>query len=361
MKGKISAVQFFAIIFLCRITEFFTYIAPRETTVAPSDRIFVMLFFLVFCAAALIPALAFSKKHKKCSVPSLARRVSPFFGGSIASLYIAALIWTAAESVSRFELFISTVMFPDTDINIITAFLLLAAAFAATKGTEAIGRASVTVTAVLAFSFVFILLTSVSEFDAINFTPLLYDGLSPAFGDGFASASRTWEILFFALMPSIVRGSEAKAASVWLSVFAVVALAGFFVIDGVTGMYGERQMFKLYTLTVLAKLGILERFDDVLIGIWVLCELIKATFCATAASKALEDGFGKKSPKYFYLIFVTAVFAVFTTAAGSVGRFAEIAGSTAAKICFWTCAAALPAVTAIVYKASTKKAVIGYA
>lgn len=357
MKGKISAFQFFAIVFLCRITEFFTYIAPRESTVLPTDRVFVVLFFLLFCILALIPAIAVAGRFGKTSVPSLAKSSSNAFGKVTACIYITAFIWSAAESVSRFELFISTVMFPDTDINMITALLLLAAAFAAAKGTEAIGRSSVTVCAVLAFSFVFIILTSVSEFDAVNFSPVLYNGVGDALRDGFSSASRTWEVLFFATMLPQVNGSAAKSAAAWLTVFSVVSLIGFCVIDGVTGQYGDRQMFKLYTLTVLAKLGILERFDDVLIGIWVLCELIKASFCMLAASKAFEDGFGKKAPKYFYLVTSGAVFAVFTAAARSVGQFAEIAGSVPAKTAFYICALFVPITVAVVSALSQRKAV----
>lgn len=341
MKGKISAVQFFAIIFLCRMTEFFTYIAPRKTTVLPSDRLFVVLFFMLFCAITLIPALYMSKKYGG-SVPSLARESSKTLGAITALVYMAAFIWSAAESVSRFELFISTVMFPDTDINIITAFLLLSASFAAAKGTEASGRVSVTVLVVLACSFVFILFTSLSNFDIVNFSPFLYNGMSAALSDGFSSASHTWEILFFATMLPFVTGNVAKTAVGWLVSFSAVAFAGFFVIEGVTGIYGERQMFKLYTLTVLAKLGVLERFDDVLIGIWVLCELIKTSFCFLAASKAFGDGFGRKAPKYFYPVLSVAVFGVFLAAASSVERFAAIADSVPVKLAFYFCAVVLP-------------------
>ena len=158
MKGKINAVQFFAIIFLCRITEFFTYIAPRETGVLPSDRLFVVVFFSLFCIISLLPALVIAKKEKK-SVPTLAKSASPVFGKICAIIYIMAFIWAAAESVSRFELFISTVMFPDTDINLITALLLFAAAFAAAMSfslmvldrtafwPDAVSRAAATATA----------------------------------------------------------------------------------------------------------------------------------------------------------------------------------------------------------------------
>lgn len=356
MKGKISAFQFFAIVFLCRITEFFTYIAPRDSSVLPSDRLLAVVFFVAFCSASLLPAMIIAKKTGNRSVPSLARSASPVLGKITACVYTAAFVWSAAESVSRFELFISTVMFPDTDINVITLFLLLAAAFAAAKGTEAIGRSSATVCVILAISFVFIILTSLSEFDAVNFSPILYNGAADAFVDGFSSASRTWEILFFATMLPHVNGNATRSAAMWLSVFAVVSLVGFAVIDGVTGLYGERQMFKLYTLTVLAKLGILERNDDVLIGTWVLCELIKSSFCFTAASKAIEDGFGKKVPKFFFPAAGGAVFAVFTVSASSVGRFAEIAGSAVAKSAFYFCAVAVPTAVGIIYAATRRKA-----
>lgn len=357
MKGKISAFQFFAIVFVCRITEFFTYIAPRESTVLPTDRVFVVIFFLVFCVLALIPSVTVANRFGKISVPALAKSSSDTLGKITACIYIAAFIWSAAESVSRFELFISTVMFPDTDINMITALLLLAAAFAAAKGTESVGRSSVTVCAVLAFSFIFIILTSVSEFDAVNFSPMLYNGIGDTLRDGFSSASRTWEVLFFATMLPHVNGSATKSATAWLTAFSAVTLIGFFVIDGVTGQYGDRQMFKLYTLTVLAKLGILERFDDVLIGIWVLCELIKSSFCMLAASKSFEDGFGKKAPKYFYLTASGAVFAVFTAAARSVGQFTEIAGSVPAKTAFYICALLVPSAAATASTLSKRKAV----
>ncbi len=357
MRGKISEFQFFAIVFLCRVTEFFTYIAPRESTVLPTDRIFAMLCFLVLCVLALLPAILISRRFGKKSIPSLAKDASPTLGKVTACIYIAAFAWCAAESVSRFELFISTVMFPDTDINIITALLMLAAVFSAAKGTEAVGRASVMIFAVLTASFVFIILTSISEFDIVNFSPVLFDGIGSSLREGFSGASRTWEILFFAAMPSFLNGNPAKPAAAWLTFFAVISLVGFFVIDGVTGQYGDRQMFKLYTLTVLAKLGILERFDDVLIGIWVLCELIKVSFCMIASSKSFEDGFGKKAPKYFHIAVCCAVFAIFTAAARSVGRFAETAGSVPAKAAFFACTILLPSAIGALAAVSRRRAV----
>lgn len=344
MKGKISTFQFFTVVFICRITEYFTYIAPKESTVLPTDRIFAMLFFLLLCTVSLIPTFLILRRFNKNSVPSLARSASPVLGKAAACIYTLAFVMSAAQSVARFELFISTVMFPDTDINMITALLLLASVFAAAKGAEAVGRASVTVFAVLAASFTFLIMTSISEFDAVNFSPPLCDGIDAALRDGISGASRTWEILFFAAAIPFVNGSPVKSAAAWLSSFAFTALVGFCVIDGVTGMYGERQMFKLYTLTLLARLGFLERFDDVLIGIWVLCELIKVSFCMLAASKAFEDGFEKKAPKYFYPAVCVGIFAVFTAASRSVGRFSEAVSSIGAKLVFGACAVLLPSV-----------------
>ena len=338
-RGKISGFQFFCLFFVCRITALFTFIVPGG--LSSGDRVIFLLPFCAVCLASVIPVMLVTDGGKK-DIFTAAGRASPLLKRGLGIYYPALFLWTAAVSTARFELFISTVMFPGSDTGMLTLLLLAGAAAAASRGQETAGRSAVILFLLLCGSLVFILASSAGEFDVLNLSRPLADGSSPVLAAAFHSAARTTEIVSAAAASGFVKDGTRKSTIAGITAFSAAAAVIFLLTGGVTGLYGERQMFPLYTMTVIAKAGIFERMDAFLTGFWVMCAFLKAAFyimlAVTSAQRCFNIEFGK--PVYF--VGAVVVFAVYRIISATTARFTDIITSSSFEYIFLFSAAALP-------------------
>lgn len=322
--GHVSSYQMFAILFLCRIISLFTFMLPSTVYLPSGDRIIatvpVAVCEIVFSSVALFAV-------KKCdgqSIITLAKNISDFCSKTAAVVYAVCFIWFAGIGVARFELFMSTVMFANSELYVMTAILLAAAAYASVKGIEAIGRASTLLLAVIGASIAFILLSVAGEFEIINLKPILTQGLSPVFGFSFYVCTRTVELITILINAPFINGNKTKLTVSWILIFGLMTSIILLVLGGVTGEYGDDQIFPLYTLTVIAKFGIFERLDDILTGIWVMSSFIQIAFLVHTSSVCLSQGFEKIKTPGINIVCTLGVGAVYLLLSDTVTRFSEI-------------------------------------
>lgn len=354
-RGTINSFQLFAILFLCRIIALFTYIIPTKTELTSGDKPLKMLPFLIICLIASIPAFMLLGRGNSGGVIGRANSVSPLFGKATGIFYAAVFLWTASVNVARFELFVSTVMFSEANMDILTVILLVLAVFTAVKGIEAMGRGSVIILFLLTASVIFIVISVIENFEFMNLEPPAYYGLTPMLDDAFAGATRTMEIATLLVASGFTDGKIKKGAVMWIATFSLCAFFIFTVIYGVTGEYGEQQMFQLYTLTVLARFGIFERMDDAIIGIWVLCALIKTAFYIFLAGECLKESFSVKPDKKIYAAFSIVIMLVYLRIARTITEFSDIMGHTAIDVLFVVATVAVPLAVFIIYKIKSRR------
>ncbi len=340
--GKISTFQLFAILFLCRIINLFTFMLPTASYLNTGDKIIVPLFValteLIF-SAIIIRIL--SKNHNEGLIP-LTKNTSRTLGKILSILYAFCFVWFAGLGVARFELFISTVMFPNSELYFMTILLIVAAFYASLKGIEAIGRASGIIFTLLCVSTVFIVLTVLGEFRYTFLKPILTEGIAPVMRFALYIATRTSEIITLYVISPQIKGNRKKMLYSWVGLFAVITVGIMLILTGVTGEYGDDQIFQLYTLTVIAKFGIFERLDDVLTGIWVLCCFIQSSFLIFSSVTAIEQGFGKIKKVPVSAAVAVGIFTVYILSSKTVTFFSEIASSPFQDIVFFSFTLFLP-------------------
>ncbi len=340
--GKISTGQMFCVLFLSRIISLFTFMLPSASYLPAGDRIItaipVMLFEFLYAGIVIFTL----KKNEAQSILETAKNISPNLSKILAVFYILAFIWFAGIGTARFELFISTVMFPNSELTLMIVILLIAALYASLKGIEAIGRASVILITILGTSVIFILLTVTGEFEYSNLKPLLTEGLSPVTGFAFYVSVRAAELMTLHVSTPIINGNVKKMIFSWISVFAAVCSVILLCLSGVTGEYGDDQIFPLYTLTVIAKFGIFERLDDILTGLWVLCSFIQVAFLLYLCLLSLRQSFGKIKKIPSAIICTLGVFIVYIMTSDTVTVFSETVSSKFVDIMFIVLIAAVP-------------------
>lgn len=351
-QETISGFQLFAVLFVCRIIGLFTFTVPQETGFSAGDRVLFTVPFFLLCLLFAVPGLWIGKQNES-GIVGAARAASPLLAKGVSVYYSAAFLCAAALSALRFELFVGTVMYPEQGTALLIALLTAAAAIAAVHGTQALGRAAVILLALSVASLLFILCSAADGFDWLNLTPPLENGAAPVLRNAFRSASRTAELTVLAFAPAFTRGGVKKAAVGWLAAFSAVAALVFCFLGGVTGAYGEQQMFPLYTVTEVAQLGVFERLDAILTGLWVLCAFLRTAFFLRLAGLAMEQGFDRRLSAAPYFAGAGVVFALFL-AFGKLASLTDGAGTVAATEMLFVFSAAVP--TAVLLFTRMKKA-----
>ena len=290
----------FSLLCVSRLIALFTFTAPQEEGFSSGDRVLFTLPFFLICLLACVPVFPAAKRSGR-TLTDAAGEVSALLRKGVGGFYCAAFLLAAALSAIRFELFVNTLQFPESGTLLFTVLLLATAAAAASHGIQALGRAAFPALVLMGTALLFILLSTADKFDPVNLTPPLEDGLSPVLKNAFRSASRTMEIVSLGFAPSFCSGDVRKTGIGWLASFSAVAAAVFFFICGVTGRYGEQQMFQLSTVTEIARFGVLDRMDALLAGVWILGALLRTAFLLRLAGLAAEQGFGKpfRTAPYF--------------------------------------------------------------
>lgn len=346
--GKISTLQMFSVLFLCRIISLFTFMLPSAAYIPSGDRILtslpVMIFEILYSAVLIF---TFRRTDKQGIINAL-RKNNLSAAKLLAVIYTLCFIWFAGIGTARFELFISTVMFPNSELTFMIILLLGASFYASLKGLEAIGRASVVLFFLLGVSVVFIILSVMEEFNYVNLSPLLTDGVTPIIGFSFYVSVRAAELLTLHITAPKINGNIGKMAIKWTVAFSLVSTVILVVLSGVTGEYGNDQIFPLYTLTVIAKFGIFERLDDILTGVWVLCSFIQVSFLINTGMTALSQGFGKIKRIPVGLLITAGIFTVYFFTSKTVAVFSEAVSSRVIDVIFVVLMIIIPVIVSVV-------------
>ena len=225
----------------------------------------------------------------------------------------------------------------------------------ALRGRETVSRMSLPVLALLGASLVYVGVTVIGEFDPANLELPLRNGVQPLLENGISAAARTGELAALLIFAPHIRGSIKKGIFFWWLTFGITGSLLYTLISGVLGTYGERQMFQLYALTVLSKLGAAERLDALICAIWVLCSLVRLTFHLIAAGMFLEGGFPVRRGAQLYCGLALPVLAIYFVLQRSVTVFARVIGSGINELIFLLLLIAVPLTVFAAVKIKTRR------
>ena len=326
-RGGISAFQFFCTVFVCRAIALFTLIITNKESFPPGDRAVLFAPLALVGTAAVIPVLLVLGKKEDRTLFALTDRLHPAVSKGAALLYTAGAVWSAGVSLTRFDLFMSTVMFSGAKLWGLILLLAASAVPVALRGRETVARMSLPVLALLAASLVYVGVTVIGEFDPADLELPLRNGVLPLFRNARSAVARTGELAALLVFAPHIRGGVKKGVFLWWLSFGVTGSLLYTLTTGVLGAYGERQMFQLYALTVLSKLGAAERLDALICAIWVLCSLVRLAFHLIVAGMFLEGGFRVHRGAPLYCGLALPVLSVYFVLSRSVTVFARVIGS----------------------------------
>ncbi len=294
-RGKIGALQLYAVFFVSLTSAVFTSLNEETGDGGWTTKfanVFGFLLWGVLAAAVLLPVAG---KQADMSLLTRCDGISSKLTAAVCLLYAAAAVWCAAVGAARLGVFLSAELFYGRDVRFMLLLLTAASAWAASRGLETLARTAVLFAALLLCCLLLILCGTLRDFSPAELPVSPADPPPDFIKGGMLTAVRSAEIAALLLLAPQTTGKTKKGYFYWLAVFAGTAAIMYFAAAGVTGSFGERQDYPFYTLTGIARLGEMERLDELLSAVWILCSFIKTSFFLYVSQKTLTHSFfGKR-------------------------------------------------------------------
>ncbi len=292
-KGKISAFQFFVMLFLSRMLTTVTYISSYTKDVRLADMLVQPVFRITIGIAVMVPVYLLYKKHRDKNVLDLVRERNTKLSKVIAVIYVITFFYFTVTTIARLDLFAGTVVFPETDVDYMLIFVIIFCCYGAFLGFEALGRSSVLSAVLVIPAIIFILAALVSKVDLLNFTPVFYNGVMPVVKTAVDSVGQTVEYAVIAIALPRVKGKVKSGFFLWLIAQTLIMAVLFFFAMTVMGNYAGTQLFPFHTLASLAEFAMFDRLDAIFTGVWIMCAFIKAGLLIYLQANILKTEFSK--------------------------------------------------------------------
>ncbi len=289
------------------------YVSAIQYSVSTSDIIVQAPIMLVCLLIIVIPTCIFIRNDNSRGLFNRAYNLSEAYMRVLAVIFILSFIFAAVRGISRFDLFATSVMFPERDITLLVVVVIVACAYVASLGIEAIGRSAVLFTVIVVSALVFIFITIWDNLHPLNLTPLFYDGAHRALKGGITSASVTVELGAVTILLPKIKGNVNKALFKWLFLLCATLTAVASIMVLALGFYGETQLFPIFTIAVMGEFSVFQRLDAIQTGVWILCIIMKLSFLLYMCGECFTRLFSRGSKKLWIYISaaITAAFAVF--------------------------------------------------
>ena len=151
-KGKISAFQFFTMLFLTRTLTTVTYLSSYTENIRLSDMLIQPLFRIIIGTAIMLPLYFLYKNNTDKNLLDIVNGKSKGIARIVSVIYVVFFFYFTVVTIARLDLFAGTVVFPETDLKYILIFAVILCCYGAFLGFEALGRSSV-ISAIFVVSF----------------------------------------------------------------------------------------------------------------------------------------------------------------------------------------------------------------
>lgn len=356
MTPKITSFQFYTILFLSRVFAMVTYVASLRTQLSATDEVIMTLVMAVFLLITAIPTALLLKTDNKSSLIMRASCLSKVYAKIICVVYIIDYLYFGIITTVRFGIFTGSVMFPDTNILFFIFVMLAASAYIAIKGIEAMGRSAVIILVPVIFSLVFVFVSQSDEFDILNFTSAFSDNTGDIISSGFYTCARTGELAFVTLLTPYVRNQKSSHLYSWIFAVSIIVFITEFMLSGVLGNFGGTQLFSMYSLSVLAEFGFIERMDALITCMWLLCAGVKISITLFLCETLFTSLFGKRKKLLYIAISAAVIFIGTVPLSNSLVLLANLIRSPIAAVFYLMTVVILPLSVYIGEKIKRRKA-----
>lgn len=290
---RISSAQLIIVLFLSRFFTLMTY-QPTQQAVGGST---VLLTIPLSALAAVAVMLPFLWLYQKAQADPLtcAFRVSQSYG--VVSSIILGLfcLFMTAYSVSHFQFFMVSTVYPQEQPWIFIVSMLAVAAYGAKMGLEALSRMGVLVFWALIAVTALLLVALIPNVRSVYLTNPLFEGYRAITAGTFGALANNAELVLFMLLLSRTKEKGGKVLSQWLILVTIWFVLFSFLTLTVLGDYVKARIFPVYSLTSVAQFSFFGRMDLLHIFLWIFIAFVRVTLYLYCTNLCLRRIFPKLS------------------------------------------------------------------
>lgn len=296
VKNHIGGAGAAALIFCCRIFYLLTY-SPQGPEYGGS--VSMLAFFLAGVASVLLCGL-FYAVLRRCgarSLPQLLHRQGRVFAALCELVLLGVLFGTTLGTVMNMSGFLSAAVYPGVGAQVTAAALVLAAAYGAYSGLEAISRLAVPVAAVLLLGLLTAGAGLAGEVNFVYFTPPGPQSVSQVARLFFQALYHNTEVLLFLTIADKVRGSSPGAYAAGTALSMSVYQAAILLVTVTLGPFAYLRSYPIYSMLAAAELSVLDRLDIVNLVVWIFITFVRCAaylYCIVGAVRRLAPGLGRE-------------------------------------------------------------------
>lgn len=228
------------------------------------DLVYSTLTALAVTAVVSLPAVIMVSKGKNV----LGNKI-------LAPLYGAYFIFSGALNICKFAVFSSTELNQNAKIIVLAGFMIVACAYAASLGIEAVSRFGSMVFVLTLIGIIGVIIEGAREFSFLNIFPITQNEPGGILKNILFSVCSSNEIVLLIVLAPKVNGKIKKPffTSLAAAYAAIMLLVAFAV--GVLGDTASLSSYPLFEVAQISKLGSGERIEAIFTALWIFAAFLK--------------------------------------------------------------------------------------
>lgn len=319
-RKKVTAPQFFSLLFLSMLSTVFMYVSSPEVTIAESESVLRPFVLVVVSLLVAIPSYFIYRECRDKEEIGDRIKNRKFFK-VVSMIYAVVYFIGTLRTIARFDLFASSELFPGTEMTMFIIGIIITCGLLSSLGIGALCRGGVIFTFLVVGVTAFVMVSLSDEINILNFTQPFAKGFGDFIWDSLLLCIQATELGAIILFLPEIRGNVKRHFVVWLLLSAVSFSAIFFFVIGSLGAFADTQLFPTYSSVTLADFGLLERIDALETSIWIFCVVEKISFYILIVTRGIKNTFDKIPSRYIRVGICIVLSCVLIFISGNVKRF----------------------------------------
>lgn len=291
MKGKITANQFFILLFLSSV-YYISTIGSESLKDNFSDSLISVLASGVIGVLLSLPLI--NLHGKGMDLKSSIRRCFGGLSTTVLVLYAAYFLLGDIAILSLMEGVLAGTVFPTIPSTLIGAMAVLVAIYGAMKGVEAVARAGLVIFVITVIGSLAIFIGALPLFRFENREVFMFNGPGDAINNTLVIFARSTFLPQSVMLLSSVQGKLAKKNIWWNTGVALMGITVFIIIIHCLGSFADTQLFPVYTLSSVSQLMPIQRMDIVFSAVWLMGLSLRLSCDFLAIKNCLKPMHSKK-------------------------------------------------------------------
>jgi len=248
------------------------------------QRFTVIILSYVLLVIALTPVFLLTSRKDNS-------RIYLYHSKTAAIITVIYLIMASISTTTRLQFYTSSTIFDAASPWLLILFVSAVCLYGLFKGTSAVSRAGVIVSAFFLLLLGAVIIGISDEIHTEYLYPAIADRPSQLLGDVVAEFSKNGELVIFAALCSDVRKDAYKSLFVYIPVALTAQLLMTFLYNTVMGEYLNVTSFPFYMLAALSDISLLQRLDGIDVVVWVMSAVIKISLLALSVDRICKNAF----------------------------------------------------------------------